>query len=219
MTLPDTYIICEGKEDEALIKQLAKVRGLPDHQTAVIGNTGNPGIDSLFDHLKKVIGVSGFKSSVKKIILVADSDQDAKRAFDKVCTHIRNANGQADVDNFYQVPKAAFRESSGSPTFTVVLLPGPNMNGALETLLWNVVRRLYPDQANCVEAMIECAGIKEPAAEWNIAKRDKARVHSAISILNRHNPAVSISYLWERAPDLIPVEAEEFNLIYAALTS
>ena len=212
------YLICEGKEDLAFFTELARVRLLPEFQISYIGqhqDTG-PGIDALVHHPNVIVGIRDFKQDVQHVVLLADNDEDQDKTFAKIVSHIKNANGSADVNGFYDIPKHPFVTSSGkTPTFTVILQPGPDEPGCLETLLWKYIARAYNKQSNCVEELLVCGGIDK--AGWTRSKTDKARVRAAIAIIYRENPGCSVSMLWERNPALIPLVEPEFTPVWDLL--
>lgn len=220
--IPERCVVCEGREDAAFFEELARVLPLPEYLVRTIGDGGGgPGVDGLFDYLKGLVGITGFRQNVRDVVLLLDSEADQDATFAAVVTHIKNANGSTDVGNFYAVPKAPFKTASGGApcSMTVILQPVDAKMGCLETVLWRYLMRKYPDETKCIEDMIACAGLSKPDSGWTAAKQDKARLRAAIGVLYKENPNCATRYLWARdkpiAVDhqLIPLDQPEFSAI------
>lgn len=222
--LSERFVICEGREDVAFVRELGRVHQFPAFTTSPIGEgkTGE-GIDGLLAHLKHVIGLTGFRQRVRHVVLLADSEADQDKTFNKIVSDIRNANGATDVDGFFAEPKKVFKTRKGThSTFTVVLLPTNRTAGCLETLLFSYLIRNYPNETKCIEVMIKCAGLDK--AKWTLAKLDKARLRAAIGIIYKDNPNCSTRFLWERdgvlvhpKKQLIPLSEPEFTEVSGLL--
>jgi hypothetical protein len=221
--LQEHYLICEGEEDSNFIEELIKVRPLPIFERTFIGQNApdkGRGIDALAQHLKSIIATTDFRRTVRHVVLLADSEVGETQSLKKICGYIEQANREEDVSGFYSVPTEPFVKAVGAASsFTVIFQPGGGVSGCLETVLNRFLSRRYPTEMACVEALLECAGIKEPAARWNTAKLDKARLRSAIAIINKANPGCSVSFLWKRHPGLIPLTEEEFTPVWNWLSA
>lgn len=206
-------IVCEGPEDSALLNQLMNAGQIGTFDVSTIGDghhTDGKGKDALVDHLKKLVGRTGFRD-IQDLVIMLDSDEDEAAGFDAARAAIDTANADVDVNGRYTVPDAAFTKKDGNLSTTVVLLPGQMAKGCLETILWRIISKKYSKDAACVESLIQCAGVDAGAQAWSQSKLDKARVRAAIAILHRSNPAQALSRIWEMAPALIPTDEGEFN--------
>jgi 5S rRNA maturation endonuclease (ribonuclease M5) len=209
-----TIVICEGKEDRAFFDAIMLYLDKREYHGFVIGEgTGSYGIDSLPTFLKYLYGVRNFRRKIRDIILLADADANARATFDRIVSHVKNANGDADVNSYYDVPTKEFEKSRGNPTFTVFLQPGPGGIGCLETLLLTYARRVYAGEMGCVDGLIQCSGISNVPKSWSASKQDKSRLNALIAILHKESPSLSISHLWKRAPGLFPIDQPEFSAV------
>jgi hypothetical protein len=159
-----TLVIAEGGNDVLLFRRLADDLGLPNVQVgAVKGQT------EFARKLPTIITFPGFEDAIKSIGVVRDANSDPKRAFDQVCSALREAH--------LPIPTAPDIPAVGPPKVTVHLLPGRKRSGVLETLCLEAVRD-NPHYA-CVEAYFECLqteGIAIPAH-----KLAKAKAHAYLA--------------------------------------
>jgi hypothetical protein len=213
----EKLLICEGLEECAFIDALRGHHDLPDFHVSWIGEqgTGN-GVTGLKAHLIKAVGLTGF-SGVRDIGILVDSDHDQGELFGIARQHITEANSNVDVAGRYAVPQQQFQKANGGVNVTVIMQPGQGQTGCLETLLWQVFSKLHQDKAQCVEEILNCAGVNQGENKWSASKLDKARVRIAVAICYRRNPALSLSYLWKECPDLIPADDAYFIPVCNAL--
>lgn len=214
-------IICEGGEDSAFVKEMIRSRGLQQFDISVIGDHSTGfGLTGLKHHLTALAGVRDFHAKVRDICLFADSDNSQSANFKLIQDHIREANLDPTVKGVLPVPRAPFKKAKKkNVTFTVVLQPGGNEPGCLETVIWKALSKLHPEEVICVDKLVTCAGISSGRQPWGVSKLDKARVRAAIAIIHRDNPAQSLSSLWIKSPNLIPITDPEFNQIFVHLSA
>lgn len=216
-----THLVCEGAEERALVKQLKVQRNLAGFDVSCIGDekTGN-GIGGLKKHLNALVPLPDF-DKVTHLALLVDADDDPSGMFAKVCQHISDANNEPDVLARYAIPTAPYvrAKANGKQTvdITVILQPAPNATGCLETLLWDVIAAKHPTTASCVDQLFACAAAT--VGSWSQSKRDKAKVRAAISVMCKRNPAITLSWLWDEDPTLIPVSAVQFDPLAALLAA
>lgn len=214
-------IFCEGVEDAGFLRNLRNERELGEFDIRVVqdfgGVSGNTGFSTA---IKNSVTVPGF-ASFQHLVLVADCDEHQGKSFKSLCSQLRDANKDINVGGRFSIPKGPGIASSGYPRVTILLLPWLGGKGALETLLWEAMKSMpsFSKTIECVEDLCRCTGIGQGRHKWNQAKLDKARVHSALAVSNKHNPALGLSKLWKRAPHLIPVQNSVFDGIANALMS
>jgi hypothetical protein len=229
----DTFVICEGREDEAFFQALVRARPsiFPEACVETIGvgsrrartpEVGEPkvgaGIDGLAAHLIGLMGRPDFRS--KRFIILADADDGIDSAMQRITNKIKEANKAVDIKGFYPVPASAFETKNKEGIYlTVVLFPGNGDPGCLETLLLRYLRRKWSKEAACVDSLITCSEIGNGSPpSWSLSKQEKARVRSFIAIVNKEYPAVPLQNLWDRG-DLIPLNDTEFDGIKDKLLS
>ena len=213
----ERLLICEGPEERAFVREMARVRQLPDLDLVCVDDMGTGGGNGGFEaFLIAVLPHTGF-IDIKHIAILADSDHDQTILFGQIRDQIIQANSNVDVKGRYGVPAAPFLKAAGTVAVTVLMQPAPQRTGCLETLLWDVVLRIHGNVAGCVDQLVACSGIISPPNPWSQSKLDKARIRAVIAMLHEGNPALALSWLWEKRPDLIPATATEFDAIHAHL--
>ena len=207
--------MCEGVEDASFLRELIGRCNLGHFDVRPARDIGGiGGISGFREGLTTAVGHSGFRR-ISRMALVADCDTHHRETMRSICEQISEANQQRNVAGRFAIPHRAYEATGGHPRLTVILLPGPNARGALETLLWKAITNLQAHRriAQCIETACVGAGI----TRWPQSKADKARVHAALAFMNRDNPAIGLGRLWSRYPDLIPVTHKAFDDIETAL--
>jgi hypothetical protein len=216
-------LIAEGAEDCALVEAMAAADLITsDFSIAYIGEglTTGFGITGLREYLHALPGLSRKLTAIGVM-----ADNDLAQPYPPTATYVQNeiraANLHPDVDDRYSVPTAPhYRAVSRRISTVLILAPGGNAAGCLETLLVSVLNDLYPAAMACVETLIACSNAAAPngAPQWTPSKLDKARVRAAVAVLNRSKPQLPLASLWKREPDLIPVTHDLFKPLAAELS-
>jgi hypothetical protein len=214
-------ILCEGIEDAAFLRQLINVRALGSFDVRPVEDIGGiSGATGFASALTSSVPWRGF-DKIRHIVLVADADTHYNKTFQDICSQIADANQDQNVSGKFVVPTAPYSASGGHPRLTIMLLPAAQTKGALESLLWNALVSIpkYVTAVQCADEACGCAGIATGNNKWGQSKLDKARVHAAVALINKKNPSVSLTRLWEWFPDLIPVEHHAFDSLAAAIAA
>jgi hypothetical protein len=198
------FIICEGFEDAALARgligtpsrhlQAFDVSPIPD----VADAAGKDGFEDAF------IGCDALTDfdNVSEVVIVADNDGNAFASFAAVRAQLLKA-----IRHNWAIPDHAGQKAVGQPSVSIWMWPSPGNNGCLETVLWDLIKTKYLNEANCVDAAMKCSG----ADAWPISKLDKARVRCFISIACKRNPAITLGLVWRDLPKLFPLTNPSFN--------
>lgn len=201
------FILGEGTEDAEFTRALIRTRQLSSCDVSPNIDIGKVGGNSGFrPSIIAVEPMTGF-SSVSRVVLLADNDDNPKASFTAICEQIERSRRAKEVGRRWGTPKKPVDVAPGDPSLSIWMWPQPGQPGCLETLLWSVISAEQPSRATCVEEACQCAG----ADAWPVSKRDKARLRCFISIVCRANPALSLSNLWRDAPDLIPLTHSAFD--------
>ncbi|HVS25785.1 MAG TPA: DUF3226 domain-containing protein [Burkholderiales bacterium] len=206
-------VLCEGIEDAAFLRELCNKRNLGSFDIRPVEDIGG------------IKGVTGFQSAlcvavqdrefkrVTRLILIADSDEPHQNTFAKICAQITRANQDTNVNGIFAVPQNPYELTGGHPRISILLFPAPNSKGALDTLLWSALKAIpaHGRVVDAAEQAVQHARISSGNSKWPQSKLDKALVRIAIALLNKDNPAVSISRLWRDNPNLIPVTHRVFD--------
>ena len=207
-------IVCEGYADALFLMHLLTARklerfeiGCPTQAQEEVGADGRSG---MADYLKAVRVHRGrAQNGLSSIAVVLDSDDDPARAFVDARRWLEAAR--------LPIPDEAFQWSAegNAPRVAIVLIPGGSEDGSLrqgtlEHLLWDVVRDSAPNTFRCIEDFVRCVGGR---TEWPSNKRAKMRVHAAIAVRCRKDPASALSRVWSNDPELFPLDHASFNFI------
>jgi len=90
-----------------------------------------------------------------------------------------------------------------------MMIPTAGAAGALETLCLEAAARANPATMACVEQFAECSNI----SNWTRSKQDKMKLRALIAALHKTNPDLSLASLWDKNPDLIPLNDAAFTPI------
>lgn len=135
------------------------------------------GITQLRDFLEGLVGATGFRDVVKSIGIVRDAETSAAGAFQSVQSSLKNAA--------LPVPNRPERRRDTSPAVTVLILPGNNQQGMLETLLCES----FADtpENDCIKAFFACVDALPNAS---IKRPEKARAHAYLT--TKSDPHLSV---------------------------
>jgi hypothetical protein len=203
------FILAEGHEDAAFIRNLIKVRRLQDFNVSpnidigLIG--GNSGFEAAIGACEPLTGFT----AVKEVVFLADNDDSPSDSFASVCGQLEGARKAGTITRNWGIPTQPATKAAGDPTVSVWMWPSPGQIGCFETVCWDVITDKYPDDAKCVDAACACAATDQ----WPKAKLDKARVRCFLSLKCRINPGVGLGNLWTQFPGLIPATHKAFRPI------
>ena len=138
------------------------------------------GVNELRGFLSAFVRMPGFGETVRSVGIVRDAEGNAGGAFRSVQSSLR--------DNNLSVPDSPVRRTDGTPAVSVLILPGGDRVGMLETLLCETFAGSPKDR--CITAFLECVGA--PAA-----RPDKARAHAWLA--TQAEPHLSVGYAAQRS--------------------
>jgi hypothetical protein len=197
-------LLCEGSADQEFFRKLIEKRpGLPkfDLPFPTAKLHGNRAFEGMLDAVRG--DLIGFPR-IKGVLITADSADNPAALFNSVCDQIRAAGGYGVPSKPREVATAA-----NYPSVAVMLLPDEDTPGALETLLAQHLEDKEPWITACVEKFLRCDKVEAHA--WPAEKRDKARFHSMVAVLNRDDPSRAASYAFKDPDPLIALEAPRFD--------
>ena len=171
MTSP-IQLLVEGNDQRNFFEAFIEHLSLENIQ---IQNFG--GVNELRGFLLALANAPGFRETVKSIGLVRDAETSAQGAFQSVRGSLENAG--------LSVPNQPEERTGGSPAVTVLILPGDNSPGMLETLL-NETFANTPEDA-CINAFFECV---EAIPTVSINNPAKARAYAYLT--TKPNPHHSV---------------------------
>ena len=161
-------LLVEGNDQRNFFEAFIEHLSLADIQ---IQNFG--GVNDLRAFLLALVNAPGFRDIVQSVGIVRDAETSAQDAFQSVQSSLSNA----------RLPMP--NQPGGSPAVTVLILPGDNRPGMLETLL-NETFANTPEDA-CINAFFECV---EAVPAVSINNPDKARAYAYLT--TKPNPHHSV---------------------------
>ncbi len=117
--------------------------------------------------LGALVNAPGFDQIVQSIGIVRDAERNAKSTFQSVQTALRKVD--------LQVPAASEVRVPGNPAISVLILPGGNRTGMLETLLCESIEQDV--SKDCIDAYFHCLDSKG----IDVKRPDKARARVYIT--------------------------------------
>ena len=135
------------------------------------------GVTQLRDFLEGFVGATGFRETVQSLGIVRDAETSAGGAFQSVQSALSNVALPA--------PKNPAERTDTSPAVTVLILPGDNRQGMLETLLCESFADTSVE--HCIDDFFKCV---ESLPDMSIERSDKARAHAYLT--TKPNPHFSV---------------------------
>ena len=172
-------LLVEGNDQRNFFEAFIDHLSLADIQ---IQNFG--GVTDLRPFLSILVKRSGFRETVQSVGIVRDAETSAQAAFQSVQSSLSNAR--------LPVPNRPEERAGSSPAVTVLILPGNNRTGMLETLL-NETFANTPEEA-CINAFFSCV---EDASGVPIQRPHKARAQAYLA--TKPEPHLSVGVAAKRA--------------------
>ena len=171
MTSP-IQLLVEGNDQRNFFEAFIEHLSLENIQ---IQNFG--GVNELRGFLLALANAPGFRETVQSVGIVRDAETSAQGAFQSVRGSLENAG--------LPVPNQPEGRAGSSPAVTVLILPGNNRTGMLETLL-NETFANTPEDA-CINAFFECV---EAISTVSVNNPAKARAYAYLT--TKPNPHHSV---------------------------
>ena len=169
-------LLVEGNDQRNFFEALLKHLNCQDIQ---IHNFG--GVDELPAFLRGFTGATGY-SSVTSLGIVRDAEGDANAAWQSVRSALQRAG--------MPIPERVGQRSAKTPYVSVLILPGGNQSGMLETVL-NQTFANNPVNA-CIDTFLECV---ENVSGQQVGRHDKARTHAYLTTQPEPHVSVGVAAL------------------------
>ncbi len=167
----EAQLLVEGNDADAFFEAMIRHLSLENLQVQNFG-----GVTELRTFLSAFVKLSDF-SGVKSIGIIRDAEDSALGAFESV----RGSLERAELT----VPDAIGKLTGDRPAVSVMILPGPNRTGMLETLLWDTIR---DDEVRvCIDAFFDC--VEELHGEA-LHRPHKSRARAFLA--TKHDPHLSV---------------------------
>ena len=215
-------LLCEGHADKAFLQalldsdaQLANRFDIPFPIDEADWSPGDPrfGGWQAFDKMLHAIRADRVAwNALKGILIVADSGDTPQKRFKEICGVINSVGGV----NVPTQPLVAAQGVANCPPIAVMMLPGDNTAGALETLLVQAVTGKRRWMLRCVDCFLSCKRMFvfrgfSALSELGREKLDKARFQCLIAALHRKDPNRSARYFFSIKPPLAKIDDPSFH--------
>lgn len=175
--LKSKILLVEGNDPRNFFEAFVRHLSIDNIQ---IQNFG--GITQLRDFLEGLVGATGFRV-VESIGIIRDAETSAESAFQSVQSSLKNAA--------LPVPNMPERRTDTSPAVTVLILPGNNQQGMLETLLCESFAGT--PENDCIDAFFACVDALPNAS---IKRPEKARARAYLT--TKSDPHLSVGVAAKR---------------------
>lgn len=172
-------LLVEGRDEENFLRELARYLRVEN----IVSIESFEGKDNLRRFLSAFINRRGFLETVNRIGIVRDADDNFSGAFDSVCNSLEAVK--------LPVPKSPEVFTTATPSVGVMILPGKDQNGMLETLLCRTISD--PDVNNCIDKFFECL-----RTEANIDVRRAMKARARVFLATRPDPHLSVGVAAQR---------------------
>lgn len=186
---------CEGEADKAFLCSLTQKRALGVFDVEIAKGK----------NFAEFLTAVPIQSSVKKILIVTDSDDNPVAAFEAMRKQI--------IDAGLEAPLKPLELSGGSPAVGILLIPWFDEPGNLETLCLPVIIEKYPVVAKCADEYHSCCQI----THWSLGKQSKMRFACIVAASCERDPTKAMRYLWESGDYCIDANHNAFDRIAEAV--
>lgn len=172
-------LLVEGNDPRNFFEAFARHLAIDDK--VQIQNFG--GITQLRDFLEGLVGATGFREVVESLAIVRDAETSAAAAFQSVQSSLKNAA--------LPVPNKPETRTGTRPAVTVLILPGNDQQGMLETMLCES----FADtpENDCIDTFFDCV---EALPNASIKRPEKARAHAYLT--TKPDPHLSVGVAAQR---------------------
>lgn len=174
----EIQLLVEGNDPRNFFEAFLRHLSLSNIQ---IQNFG--GVNELRGFLRAFADTPRFYEVVESIGIVRDAETSAAGAFQSVQSSLKNAA--------LPVPNMPERRTDTSPAVTVLILPGNNQQGMLETLLCESFAGT--PENDCIDAFFACVDALPNAS---IKRPEKARAHAYLT--TKSDPHLSVGVAAKR---------------------
>ena len=174
----EKLLLVEGKDEEVFFKVFLEKKNIKDIQIRSSG--GKQQFQKLFPAIKKA---SGF-DKVISLAIIHDADTDAERAFQSICSVLKN--------NGMETPDRISSFVSNSPKIGVFIIPDGKNEGKLESLCLSTVKS--EDLIECIDSFMKCIEKNLKDSDYKIPKNiHKAKCRAFLSAMEADTPSLGIA--------------------------
>ena len=196
-----SVVVCEGRSDANFLSVLFdchKIDGFkvtfPRHK-----QDGGEGASSIGKCLKVIMMGTRVRRVIKKVIIVQDCDDSPEKSFRQAQAHLKSAQ--------LGVPDRPTQLIDGKSSVAILMIPDVGTKGTLETLLLQAIRGADSTSVECVDKFADCL---EAPRSWSENKRAKMKLNALIAGCCKEDPASSLSLVWSKQGNPIPIDSPHF---------
>lgn len=193
-------VLCEGNGDSGFVEALGAAYDLPKFEVTCVSEAGG------FEDKLRSFEIFIDRGVIRKVLILADADDDPERALVKIRTQIRRVR-------IYPVPNGprAIRGSTRA-SVAIVQLPGDYEIGNLETLFLRAIEAERADLIACARTFAACqlAGGEDG---WRKGQRDKMLLRSILAATLEDDPNSSLNYIWGKTGLPMNIRCNEFRWV------
>ena len=171
-------LLVEGKDQVNFMQAFAKHHGLAKDELQICDFGG---VGDLRGFLSAFVKAPQFSETVTRLGIVRDAEKSASAAFQSVKSSLMSVG--------LDVPDVVETMTNGMPAVSIMILPGNEMPGMLESLLCETIHGTVQDR--CIDEFFACVGNEIPEN-----RRPKAKAHAWITTQER--PYVSVGVAAQR---------------------
>ena len=208
MAEPTTYILTEGKADDAFFTNLIAARKIGDFFRTLPRPENEPTGVGAFARRLIALKTSREIEKIKSIIIVGDNDGDPAVAFRDIKKQIESVGG-------YNIPvnPREFSTKNDLPAVSILMLPWDTEQGCLETLCLRGVNKKYEKEMQCSVKISECLAI----SSWPISKQSKLILRCFLAAVCQSDPNTPLHRAWStdkgKCEDIFPLDNAAFDSV------
>ena len=170
----DIQLLVEGNDEKNFFQYFCQHLSLKNVEVHGFG-----GVDNFKRYLPAFVNIPGF-DNVARLGIVRDAEQSATSALQSIQSVTRNAG--------LSPPDRVQKFTGGTPAVGVLVLPGGEQNGMLETLLCQTFAD-GPENA-CIDEFFNCL---ENQANLSLKRPDKSRAYAFLSTKESPQSSVGVA--------------------------
>lgn len=218
--------LCEGTHDAAFLLAVLRSGGIAPNPDFPFFRQTDRGFQQFAGHAYGDGALAGMLRNVasdldadpfvgerlRGIVIVCDSGERPTTTLRRMKRVSADAGFAAPARSGVWSVRTAAR-----PPLAIVLLPGPDRPGGLETLCREYIAAARPDIARCVDDFFQCVPPFEPPRTRE--KHDKAAFVCATAALERDEPSLTLARAFSGGRPLVDVAHVAFASVAESLRS
>ena len=171
-------LLVEGKDEEVFFKIFLEKKNIKDIQ--IMSSGGKQQFQTLFPAIKKAPNFD----EVSSLAIIQDADTDAKRAFQSICSVLKN--------NGMKAPDKISSFVSNAPRIGVFIIPDGKNEGQLESLCLSTVKS--KGLIKCIVSFMDCIEENLKESDYKFPKNTyKAKCRAFLSAMETDTPSLGVA--------------------------